>query len=82
MTEDEECHNVPTDPRYDACAVVVNSVQAFFFFIYAFNNPDSGACFAREDSKLGKSSIPVSVTATLSSDTVYATGYVDISFQF
>ena len=80
MTEEKNI----SDPRADACNLIINSVMAFFFYTYAFNNPDFGACFAKTDSsfKIGKPTIPVSVPSTIGSDAVYATGYVDVSIQF
>ena len=87
MEDNDEVHGrmkeVP-DPRGDACNLIINSIVAFYMYIYAFNDPDLGACFAKSDgsSTFGQETIPISVPRTISSDAVYATGYVDVSIQF
>ena len=46
------------------CRAIVYAVLAHFFFVYAYMNPDGGSCFATKSSKVGRSEVPHSVTAT------------------
>ena len=62
--------------------LVINAALACFFFIYAFRNPDTGSCFAKDGFETARSEIPISVPATSSAEAVYATGYVEVSEKF
>ena len=62
--------------------LIINIALACFFYIYAFNNPDAGSCFAKDGFETARSEIPISVPETSSSEAVYATGYYDVSAKF
>ena len=62
--------------------LIINIALACFFYIYAFNNPDAGSCFAKDGFETGRAEIPISVPETSSSEAVYATGYVDVAAKF
>ena len=47
-----------------ACTLVVNGIFAYFFYVYAFQNPDEGSCFAKEGKETGYDTIPVVSTGT------------------
>ena len=50
------------------CNLIINGVLAYFFYTYAYNNPDSGECWAME----GQDTPKTSATA----------GYINVSEQF
>ena len=62
--------------------LVINAALACFFFIYAFKNPDQGECYAKDGLKTAHAQIPISVPETSQAEAVYATGYVEVSYQF
>ena len=47
-----------------ACTLVVNGIFAYFFYVYTFQNPDEGACFAKEGNEAGYGAIPSVTTGT------------------
>ena len=36
-----------------ACSLVINGIFAYFFYIYAYQNPDPGNCFAKDGNEIG-----------------------------
>ena len=62
--------------------LVINAALACFFFMYAFQNPDVGECFAKQGLKIGQPTIPISIPETSQAEAVYATGYVEVSHGF
>ena len=60
--------------------LVINAALACFFFIYAFQNPDDGECFAKEGFQTGHPQVPLSVPETSTAEAVYATGYIEVSY--
>merc|ERR1712226_1132744 len=55
--------------------LIINIALACFFYIYAFNNPDAGSCFAKDGFETARAEVPISVPATSSSEAVFARGY-------
>ena len=62
--------------------LIINIALACFFYIYAFNNPDAGSCFAKDGFETARAEVPISVPATSSSEAVFATGYHEMSAKF
>ena len=62
--------------------LVINIALACFFYIYAFNNPDAGSCFAKDGFETGRSEVPISVPETGNSAAVLATGFNEMSAKF
>ena len=61
---------------------MINAALACFFFMYAFQNPDEGECYAKEGLKQGHPQVPISVPETSQAEAVYATGYTEVSGQY
>ena len=47
-----------------ACNLVVNGALAYFFFIYTFQNPDKGTCYARTNNEVAFPEVPVTTTGS------------------
>ena len=66
-----------------ACNLIVNGVLAYLFYVYAFNNPDEGSCFAKEGNEIGQPSVPVITTGSgPSSASTPQAGYIDMTIKF
>ena len=66
-----------------ACNLVVGSIFAYFFYIYAFQNPDKGECFAKVGNETGYPAVPVTTTGT-GEDALRTpqVGFTDVSEKF
>ena len=66
-----------------AVNLVANGIFAYFFYTYAFMNPDTGTCYAKDGNKTGFDTIPVTTTGTGEDalDTPQE-GFVNVSEQF
>ena len=62
-----------------ACTLVVNGIFAYFFYIYTFQNPDSGSCFAKEGNEAGYGEVP---SVTSSEGDTPQEGFIDVSAKF
>ena len=74
-----------TKPKKESAGfnIGMEIVLAYFFFVYAFQNPDPGSCFAKEGQQTGQSTAPV--TRSGEGDAAVHTtngGFVDVSAQF
>ena len=53
--EDDQKQN----PTGAICSLVINGVFAYFFYKYAYNNPDEGSCFAKEGNETAYGEVPM-----------------------
>ena len=64
-------------------AILYNGIFAYFFYIYAFQNPDEGNCFAKEYTENGYPSIPMTTTGFGNEQTnTPQEGFLDMTERF
>ena len=71
------------NPCSQVCFLIVNGVFAYFFYKYAFNNPDEGSCFAKHGNLNAYGEIPMINTGT--GEHVLQTpeeGFIEVSERF
>ena len=53
--EDDQKQN----PTGAMCGLVINGIFAYFFYKYAFLNPDEGSCFAKDGNETAYGEVPM-----------------------
>ena len=78
MNEDEK-----PNPGGQVCILIVNGVFAYFFYKYAFNNPDEGSCFAKGGNETAYGEIPMISTGS-GEDAIQTPeeGFLEVSQRF
>ena len=61
--------------------LIVNGVLAYFFYVYAFRNPDPISCFAKEGNKTAYDEIPTVTTSGALRGSLMK-GFSDVQIQF
>ena len=70
-------------PESAVCNLVINGVFAYFFYKYAFLNPDEGSCFAKEGNETAYGEIPMITTGSGEDATqTPEEGFIDVSKKF
>ena len=71
------------NPSGLACNLIINAVFAYFFYKYAFQNPDEGSCFAKEGNETAYGEIPMITTGSGEEATqTPEEGFTDVSKKF
>ena len=70
-------------PGVHGFLLVIQAIFAFFFYKYAFMNPDEGSCFAKAENKTAYGEIPM-ITTGSGEDAVQTQeeGFIEISKKF
>ena len=77
---DEDQKQTPTGA---VCNLIINAVFAYFFYKYAFNNPDEGSCFAKDGNEIAFGEIPmITIGDGESSAKTPEKGFIDVSDKF
>ena len=82
MMNQENQENKPNH-SYHGFLLIIQAIFAFFFYKYAFMNPDEGSCFAKAENKTAYGEIPM-ITTGSGEDAVQTQeeGFIEISKKF
>ena len=71
------------DHTHHGFILIIQAIFAFFFYKYAFMNPDEGSCFAKEGNITAYGEIPM-ITTGSGEDAVQTQeeGFIEVSKKF